>query len=82
MYKFMSVVKFNNQYFEHGDEVVVTKKDNSAIVGSIVIEDADNNKTTYWTLYLDTSEKYHKNIISIKRCDIESIQKVNERKLN
>ncbi len=78
MYDFMSVVKFNDKYFEYGDEVAVTKKDDSVVVGSIIIEDAEGNETTYWTLYLDISEKYHKKTIFIRKDDIKNIQKVNE----
>lgn len=36
MYNFKEVVKFNNEYFEHGDEVVITNLDGNVIVGSIV----------------------------------------------
>lgn len=73
----MSVVKFNDKYFEHGDEVIVTKNDDSVIVGSIIIEDREGNKSCYWTLYLDVSGKYHKETKSINYDDIKNIQKVN-----
>lgn len=78
MYELMSVVKFNDRYFEHGDEVVITKEDHSVIVGSIIIKGEEGNKTDYWHLYLDTSEKYHKNTNVIAKADIKSIHKVNE----
>lgn len=77
MYKFMSVIKFNDQYFEHGDEVVVTRNNDSAIVGSIIIDDREGHETCRWTLYLDVSEKYHKETKSINYMDIKNIQKVN-----
>lgn len=78
MYEFMSVVKFNGQYFEHGDEVVITKNDNSIIVGSIVIKGDDGNRTNHWHLCLDTSEKYHKKTDMIMESNIKSIQKIYE----
>lgn len=76
MYNFMSVVKFNDQYFEHGDEVIVTKNDDSAIVGSIIIDD-ENHKSSRYDLYLDVSEKYHRKTEYIHYKSIKNIQKVN-----
>lgn len=77
MYRLINVVKFNDQYFEHGDEVVVTKNDDSAIVGSMIINDREENKSSDWTLCLDVSEKYHKKTECINYKDIKNIQKVN-----
>lgn len=76
MYEFMSVIKFNGQYFEHGDEVVITKNDNSVIIGSILINGIDDD-TNCSLLYIDISEKYHKKIDAILGKDIINIQKVN-----
>ncbi len=78
MYKYMIVIKFNDQYFEHGDEVVVTKKDNSVVAGSIIIKDCNNDYCSNdWNLRLDVSEKYHKNMIEINTKNIVNIQKAN-----
>ena len=44
MYRLINVVKFNDQYFEHGDEVIVTKNDDSAIVGSMIINDREEDR--------------------------------------
>lgn len=72
----MSVAKFGEQYFEHGDEVVVTKNDDSAIVGSIIIDDGEHKSSRY-DLYLDVSEKYHGKTEYIRCNSIKNIQKVN-----
>ena len=71
MYRLINVVKFNDQYFEHGDEVVVTKNDNSVI-------DREENKSSDWNLCLDVSEKYHKRTECINYKNIKNIQKVND----
>lgn len=77
MCKLINVIKFNDNYFEYGDEVVVTKKDNSVIVGSIMIEDGYGN-VDHSLLYIDISEKYHRKVDIIIMSDIVNIQKINE----
>lgn len=80
MYKLIKVIKFNDQYFENGDVVAVTTKDNSVAVGGIIISDRyindDYNTTTDWNLYINTSERYKTNIKRINYQDIINIQKV------
>lgn len=73
---FATVVKFNNILYECGDIVAITKKDGTAIVGSITIP---YNKDTIYgcNLILDISEKYQSKTLKISFSDIASIQKVN-----
>ena len=81
MYKVIKVVKFNDKYFEHEDEIVVTKKDGSVKVGSLNMRkdyEEDYYTTDNWRVCLDISEKYHKKMEMIGKDDIETIQKVNK----
>lgn len=78
MYKFVSVVKFNDQYFEDKDVVVITKNDDSVAVGAIIIEGRNGSVTDNNYIALDISEKYHQKRCFIYTNDIRSIQKVNE----
>lgn len=74
MYTFKKVIKFNGQYFEHGNKIVVTKEDGTVIVGRIIIGEHGSSITSDYLLVLDVSEKYHqkrayvypKNIINIQ----------------
>jgi len=51
---FIEVVKFNNEYFEHGDIVAVTTNDNKVIVGSVMISCYSGSVTSKSSLALDT----------------------------
>lgn len=75
---FIEVVKFNNEYFEHGDVVAVTTKNNKVIVGSVMISGYEGSFTNKSSLALDTSEKYHNKRKFIYYGDIKNIQKINE----
>lgn len=77
MYNFIEVIKFNNNYFEDGDVVVIAKIDGTVIVGSIMIGNRYGGFVTDENLLvLDTSEKYlqHREFVYSK--DIQNIQKV------
>lgn len=81
MYNFKKVVKFGEEYFEHGDEVAVTDLDGNVTVGSIIISDMDNNTsvtTDVHGLLLDISEKYHRKTSFIYGNKIKNIQKINQ----
>lgn len=75
---FIEVVKFNNEYFEHGDVVALTTNDNKVIVGSVMISDYSGSFTSKSSLALDISEKYHNKRKFIRYSEIKSIQKINE----
>lgn len=75
---FIEVVKFNNEYFEHGDVVAVTTNDNKVTVGSVIISGYSGSFTSKSSLALDISEKYHNKRKFIYYGDIKSIQKINE----
>lgn len=77
MYSFKEVVKFNDNYFEDKDIVVVTKTDGSVIVGGIIIGDYSGSVTCSHYLALDVSEKYQQKRTFINHRDIENIQRVN-----
>ena len=78
MYNYLEVIKFNNEYFEDGEVVTVTKDDGSIIVGSIMIGDKYGGSITdNSSLALDTSEKYHQKRKFIHKNEITNIQKVN-----
>lgn len=75
---FIEVVKFNNEYFEHGDVVAVTTNDDKVIVGSVMISGYSGSFTSKFSLALDTSEKYHNKRKFIQYGKIKNIQKINE----
>lgn len=81
MYSFKKVIKFNDEYFEHGNEVAVTDLDGNVTVGSIIISDMDDNTsvtTDVHRLLLDISEKYHRKTSFIYGNKIKNIQKINQ----
>lgn len=75
---FIEVVKFNNEYFEHGDVVAVTTNDNKVIVGSVMMSGCGGSFTNKSSLALDISEKFHNKRKFIYYNDIKNIQKINE----
>ncbi len=75
---FIEVVKFNNEYFEHGDVVAVTTNDDKVIVGSVMISGYSGSFTSKSSLALDTSEKYHNKRKFIYYGNIKNIQKIKE----
>lgn len=75
---FIEVVKFNNEYFEHGDVVAVTTNDNKVIVGSVMMSGCGGSFTSKSSLALDISEKFHNKRKFIYYNDIKNIQKINE----
>lgn len=75
---FIEVVKFNNEYFEHGDVVAVTTNDNKVIVGSVMMSGCGGSFTSKSSLALDISEKFHNKRKFIYYKDIKNIQKINE----
>ena len=77
MYSFKSVVKFENNYFEDRDVVVVTTNDETVIVGAIIIESYGGSITSNNVLVLDISEKYQEKRTFINSKEIKNIQKVN-----
>lgn len=79
MVKKVSMVKYNNEYFGHNDLVAVKKIDGDIIIGKIIIgydRCGEPHVTTSNKLYLDTSEKYHSEKISIRFKEINSIKKI------
>lgn len=79
MYNYLEVIKFNNEYFEDGEIVAVTKEDGSVIVGSIMIGNKYSGSITdNSSLVLDISEKYHQKRKFIYKNEIINIQKVNQ----
>lgn len=75
---FIEVVKFNNEYFEHGDVVAVTTNDNKVIVGSVMMDGCGGSFTSKFSLALDTSEKFHNKREFIYYENIKNIQKINK----
>ena len=75
---FIKVVKFNNEYFEHGNLVAVTTNDDKVIVGSIMMNGCGGSFTSNSSLALDISEKFHSKRKFIYYSDIKNIQRVNE----
>lgn len=80
MYSFKEVIKFNNEYFEHGDEVAITNSDGNVLIGSIIIRDKNNTAivTNIHGVLLDISEKYHQKTLFIYEDKIKNIQKINQ----
>lgn len=77
MIKKVSVVKYNNEYFEHNNLVTVEKIDNNIIIGRIIIGYAcEPDVTTSDALYLDVSKKYHSEKIYIPFKKIKSIKRI------
>lgn len=76
MYNYIEVIKFNDNYFEKGDVVVVTKNNGTVVVGSVIIGEREGESTSKYTIVLDVSEKYHQKREYISVYDIENIQKV------
>ena len=68
------VLKFNNAYFEQGDEVAIKTKSGETIKGSIITKNQPCNSCT--SLQLDISEKYHKKTTEIDITQIIAIDRI------
>lgn len=79
MCKLIKAIKFNDEYFENEQVVVVTKENGEVIVGSVLLLDYNGGSvTSERTLVIDTSEKFHNKRTFISFDKIKNIQKVNE----
>ncbi len=78
MYQALKVIKFNNDYFEDGDVIMVKTKDKRTIIGSVVIDSYSGSVSDSHSLALDTSEQYHQKRTFIHPKDILDIQKHTE----
>lgn len=73
---FMSVVKFNNEYFEHGDIISVITNDNKSFVGRLIMSEwGDSNFTCRDYIALDTSETFKQKRQFINYSNIKEIYK-------
>lgn len=78
MYKYLEVIKFNDDYYEDGEVIAITKEDGSVTVGSIIIGSTyDGSVSNNHLIALDISEKYHQKRAFIYAKEIKNIQRVN-----
>ncbi len=79
MCKLIEAIKFNDECFENGQVVIVTKENGEVIIGAILLQDhTGGSVTSNYSLVLDTSEKFHHESTYINFKQITNIQRVNE----
>ena len=81
MTKLISVVKFDDKYFENGDVISVTTTDEKVYVGSVIIESytiQNGLRTDAHFLTIDVSDNFIHAVKSIKFSEVKFIQKVNQ----
>ena len=77
MCNLLKVIKFNEEYFDNGQVVVVTKENGEVNVGSVLLLDYDGGiVTSNHCLVLDTSEKFHHERAYIDFKEIANVQRV------